>query len=167
MDENRVTECVIGAAVEVHRALGAGLLESTYRTCLTHELRLRGLEVEAEVPLPLTYRDVRLECGYRLDLLVERQVIIELKAVRALDDLHAAQLLTYLKLSKKRIGLLINFNVPPPEARPPPVDLRPLFLIPLLASFPPLCSSVPSVPPWFSERSCSLALTSGTAPTPT
>jgi GxxExxY protein len=112
MDENWITESVIGAAVEVHRELGPGLLESAYRTCLSEELRSRNLRVEAEASLPLTYRGIRLECGYRLDLLVEQQVLVELKAVRALDDLHLAQLLTYLKLSGKRIGLLVNFNVP-------------------------------------------------------
>ena len=112
MEENRITEKVIGAAVEVHRELGPGLLESAYRTCLVQELRCMDTRVESEVPLPVIYRGVRLECGYRLDLLVEGQIIVELKAVHVLEALHTAQLLTYLKLSKKRIGLLINFNVP-------------------------------------------------------
>lgn len=109
---NRVTERVIGAAVEVHRELGPGLLESAYRTCLTQELRINGVLVESEVSLPVAYRGVRLECGYRADLIVEQQVIVELKAVHALEDLHTAQLLTYLRMSGRRIGLLINFNVP-------------------------------------------------------
>jgi GxxExxY protein len=108
MEDNRITESVIGAAVQVHRELGPGLLESAYRTCLTQELRLNGVRVDSEVALPVIYRGARLECGYRLDLLVEGQVIVELKAVHALEELHAAQLLTYLRLSGKRIGLLIN-----------------------------------------------------------
>jgi GxxExxY protein len=112
MEDNRITESVIGAAVQVHRELGPGILESAYRTCLTQELRLNGVRVDSEVALPVIYRGARLECGYRLDLLVEGQVIVELKAVHALEELHAAQLLTYLRLSGKRIGLLINFNVP-------------------------------------------------------
>jgi GxxExxY protein len=112
MEDNKITESVIGAAVQVHRELGPGLLESAYRTCLTQELRLNCVRVDSEVAIPVIYRGARLECGYRLDLLVEGQVIVELKAVQALEELHAAQLLTYLRLSGKRIGLLINFNVP-------------------------------------------------------
>jgi GxxExxY protein len=106
-----LTERIIGAAIEVHRALGPGLLESVYGVCLAYELRQRGLSVETEQPLPVVYREVYLECGRRLDLVVENTVIIELKAVEKLNPLHEAQLLTYLKLSRYRIGLLINFNV--------------------------------------------------------
>jgi GxxExxY protein len=106
-----LTERIIGAAIEVHRALGPGLLESVYGVCLAYELRQRGLSVETEQPLPVVYREVYLECGRRLDLVVENKVIIELKAVEKLNPLHEAQLLTYLKLSRYRIGLLINFNV--------------------------------------------------------
>ncbi len=107
-----VSGAVIRAAVEVHRELGPGLLESAYRVCLVHELRGQGMRVEAEVPLPVSYRGVRLECGYRLDLVVEEGLIVELKSVQALDDLHTAQLLTYLKLCCRPLGLLINFNAP-------------------------------------------------------
>ena len=113
MDGDTATsEQVIGAAVEVHKELGPGLLESAYRACLVHELRLQGVRVEAEVPLPLHYRGLMLDCGYRLDLVVAGELIVELKAVQALDPLHLAQLLTYLKLAAKPVGLLINFNVP-------------------------------------------------------
>src|SRR5262245_49516593 len=103
---------VIASAIEVHRELGPGLLESAYRSCLVHELRSRGERIEAEVPLAVTYRGMRLECGYRLDLVVERTLIVELKTVQALEPLHIAQLLTYLRLTGRPIGLLINFNVP-------------------------------------------------------
>jgi len=106
------SERVIGAAIEVHRVLGPGLLESAYRACLVHELRVQGVSVDAEVPLPLLYRGMKLDCGYRLDLVVAGELIVELKSVQALDPLHSAQLLTYLKLARKRVGLLINFNVP-------------------------------------------------------
>ena len=100
------------AALDVHRELGPGLLESAYLSCLVHELRSRGQRVETEVPLAVTYRGMRLECGYRLDLLVERTLSIELKAVRVLEALHTAQLLTYFRLTGQPLGLLINFNVP-------------------------------------------------------
>jgi GxxExxY protein len=102
---------VIAAAIAVHRELGPGLLESVYRCCLLHELRSRGLRVETEAPLAVVYRGLRLECGYRLDLVVERTLILELKAVHVLDALHTAQLLTYLRLAGQPLGLLINFNV--------------------------------------------------------
>ena len=102
----------IAAAIDVHRELGPGLLESAYRSCLVHELRGRGQRVETEVPLAVNYRGVRHECGYRLDLVVERTLIIELKAVHVLEALHTAQLLTYLRLTGQPLGLLINFNVP-------------------------------------------------------
>jgi GxxExxY protein len=103
---------VIAAAIEVHRELGPGLLESAYRSCLVHELRSRGQLVETEVPLAVVYRGMQLECSYRLDLVVDRTLIIELKAVHVLEALHTAQLLTYLRLTGRPLGLLINFNVP-------------------------------------------------------
>jgi GxxExxY protein len=109
---NIITERIIGAAIEVHRHLGPGLLESTYQVCLAKEMTLVGLNYEQEKPLPLEYKGLKLECGYRMDFLVEQSVIVELKAVDILMPIHQAQLLTYLRLSKCKIGLLINFNVP-------------------------------------------------------
>ena len=106
-----ITDRVIGAAIQVHRALGPGLLESAYEACLPFELTDRGLKVEQQVPLPVVYRGVNLECGYRLDLLVEDVVIVEVKAVDDLAPIHEAQMLSYLKLSGLKVGLLINFNV--------------------------------------------------------
>lgn len=111
MKENEISNVVIGCAIRVHSALGPGLLESAYGACLRYELVKSGLIVEVQKPLPLVYESVKLECGYRLDLLVGRSVIIEIKAVEALNDLHLAQLLTYLRLSGCRLGLLLNFNV--------------------------------------------------------
>ena len=108
---NKVTEEVIAAAIEVHRNLGPGLLESAYEACLVYELRDRGLVVEQQKPLPIIYRDVAVEVGYRLDLLVENLVVVELKSVERLEPIHQAQLLSYLKLSGYELGLLINFNV--------------------------------------------------------
>ncbi len=108
---NRITESIIGAAIEVHRALGPGLLESAYETCLAFELVERGLKVEQQKPLPVVYREVKLDCGCRLDLLVEEEVIVEVKAVDRLAPIHQAQLLSYLRLSGCKVGLLINFNV--------------------------------------------------------
>jgi GxxExxY protein len=108
---NWITESIIGAAIEVHRALGPGLLESAYETCLVFELVERGLQVEQQKPLPVIYREVKLDCGYRLDLLVEESVIVEVKAVDRLAPIHQAQLLSYLRLSGCKVGLLINFNV--------------------------------------------------------
>lgn len=105
------THDIIGAAIEVHRRLGPGLLESAYETCLCRELTLRGIGCVQEVPLPVHYRGVRLECGYRLDLVVEGSVVVEVKAVRKVLPIHRAQVLTYLKLTSLRLGLLINFNV--------------------------------------------------------
>ena len=102
---------VIDAGLKVHRALGPGLLESAYEHCLAYELLFRGLSVRRQVSMPIMYGDVALDSGYRLDLLVDEQVIIEIKAIEALTPLHEAQVLTYLKLSKLRLGLLINFNV--------------------------------------------------------
>ena len=111
MDANKLTEQIIGCAIKVHRSLGPGLLESAYQECLFFELKKAGLLVEKEKPLPLVYDDVKLDCGYRIDLLVENQIVIELKSVEILNDVHTAQVLTYLKLSNCKIGLLINFNV--------------------------------------------------------
>lgn len=102
---------IVDAGLKVHRALGPGLLESVYEACLVHELGLRGLTVRRQVPQPLEYEGLRLDAGYRLDLLVEDRVIVEVKAVEALSRLHEAQLITYLKLSGLRLGLLVNFNV--------------------------------------------------------
>jgi GxxExxY protein len=106
------TSPIIGAAIEVHRALGPGLLESAYEECLCHELHLRGLSFERQVSLLVSYKGLQLDCGYKIDLIVGREVVIELKAVEKLLPVHEAQLLTYLKISGKRVGLLINFNVP-------------------------------------------------------
>jgi GxxExxY protein len=106
------TSPIIGAAIEVHRHLGPGLLESAYEECLCHELHLRGLVFERQVALPVSYKGLQLDCGYRIDMVVEQEVVIELKAVDKILPVHEAQLLTYLKISGKRVGLLINFNVP-------------------------------------------------------
>ena len=108
---NALTERIIGAAIQVHRALGPGLLESAYTACLHRELVIRGLAVERQKPLPLVYGDVALDCVYRMDMVVEGAVVVEVKSVAKLDRVHEAQLLSYLKLSDKRVGLLINFNV--------------------------------------------------------
>jgi GxxExxY protein len=106
-----ITGQVIGAAIEVHRHLGPGLLESAYEACLAFEVRERGLKVEQQKPLPLVYKDVRLECGYRLDLVVNESVIVEIKAVDQVLPIHDAQLLSYLRLTGISVGLLINFHV--------------------------------------------------------
>ncbi len=106
-----LTEKIIGAAIEVHRTLGPGLLESAYERCLIYELEKIGLRVESQKPLPLVYKGISIEQGYRLDLLVETKVIVELKTVERITDVHEAQILTYLKISGYKIGLLINFNV--------------------------------------------------------
>jgi len=108
---DKITETIIGGAIAVHRALGPGLLESAYEACLGYELVDRGLSVERQKALPVKYRGVNLDCGYRIDLLVEEIIIIELKAVEKIDPIHKAQLLSYLKLSGCKLGLLINFNV--------------------------------------------------------
>lgn len=112
MDLNEVTEHVIGAAIEVHKHLGPGLLESAYEECLCHEMNLRGIPFERQRPLPIEYKGVKLDCGYRLDLLVTNAVVVEVKAVAIIQGIHEAQLLSYLKLGGWRIGLLLNFNVP-------------------------------------------------------
>ena len=110
-DLNKITERIIGGAIAVHRELGPGLLESTYEACLTYELIDLGLAVERQKQLPVTYRGKRIDAGYRIDLLVEGTVIVELKAVDRVEPIHEAQLLSYLKLSGCKVGLLINFNV--------------------------------------------------------
>jgi GxxExxY protein len=108
---NEITQEIIGAAIEVHKALGPGLLESAYEECLCHELTLRGIPFERQKPLPIVYKGIRLECGYRLDLLVNSTVVVEVKSVEQILPVHTAQLLSYLKLGGWAIGLIINFNV--------------------------------------------------------
>ena len=110
MHENQISGIIIGAAIEVHKALGPGLLESAYQECLLYELKERGLKVEKEVSMPIEYKEIRLDHGYRMDLLVENKVVVELKIVEALNEVHTAQILTYLKLGNYKLGLLINFN---------------------------------------------------------
>ncbi len=112
MTDNELTHHIIGAAIEVHRMLGPGLLESAYAECLARELTLRSICFEREKPLPLIYKDLKLDCGYRVDFLVDERVVVELKAVDALAPIHDAIVLTYLRLSGCRIGLLINFHTP-------------------------------------------------------
>jgi GxxExxY protein len=111
MTENQLAEQIIGCAIEVHRALGPGLLESAYQECLYHNLQKEGIWVEKEKPMPLIFEEVKLDCGYRIDLLVENKIVVELKSVEALNDVHLAQTLTYMKLGEYKLGLLINFNV--------------------------------------------------------
>ena len=111
MELNKITEKIIGCAIEVHKLLGPGLLESAYEECLTYELAKAGLKTERQKPIPVVYKEIHLECGYRIDVLVEEMVILELKTVENFCPVHEAQILTYLKFSNKRIGLLINFNV--------------------------------------------------------
>lgn len=111
MTEDQLSNIIIGCAIKVHTALGPGLLESAYEECLYYELIKEGLKVQKQKPLPLIYHEVKLEVGYRVDLLVEEKVIIEVKAVDQLNDVHLAQVLTYLKLNNNKLGLLINFNV--------------------------------------------------------
>jgi len=108
--EAALTEQIIGAAIEVHRELGPGLLESTYELCLMHELAQRGISAQRQIEVPVRYKGILIDCGYRLDVLVEGRVIVEVKCVEALAPIHEAQLLTYLKLSGVRVGLLTNFN---------------------------------------------------------
>ncbi len=108
---NDITQIIIGSAIEVHRNLGLGLLESAYQACLGHELQKEGLFVQREVPVPILYKEIKLEQGYRIDLLVEKKIIVELKVVEALNEVHHAQVLTQMKFAKMPIGLLINFNV--------------------------------------------------------
>ena len=111
MTDNEISHEIIGAAIEVHRLLGPGLLESAYEECLSKELALRNLKVERQKPVPVVYKDVKLECGYRIDLLVEGRVVAELTSIESLAAIHEAIILTYLRLSGHRLRLLINFNV--------------------------------------------------------
>ena len=111
MRVNELTSQIIGSAIEVHRQLGPGLLESSYETCLAYELEMCGLQVERQMPLPIVYKDIRLDHGYRIDLLVNQQVVIELKVVEEVTAVHEAQMLSYLKFSGCEVGLLLNFNV--------------------------------------------------------
>jgi GxxExxY protein len=111
-DVNQVTQAVIGAAIEVHKALGPGLLESAYEQCLCRELDFRGVPFQRQCPVPLQYKGTELECGYRVDLLVEASVVVEIKAVSKIEPIHEAQLLTYMKLGCWKLEYLINFNVP-------------------------------------------------------
>jgi GxxExxY protein len=112
MDLNKLSSSIIGAAIEVHQIFGPGLLESAYEECLCKELGLRGISFDRQKPLPLEYKGDNLDCGYRLDIVVENSIILELKACEEIEPIHKAQLLTYLKLSKLSLGLLLNFNVP-------------------------------------------------------
>ena len=111
MTENEIATKIIGAAIKVHNELGPGLLESVYKECLYYELRKQELLIQKEKPMPLIYEDVKLDCGYRIDLLVENKIVIEIKSVDTLNDVHLAQVLTYMKLGNFKLGLLINFNV--------------------------------------------------------
>jgi GxxExxY protein len=110
MDINKLSSQVIGSAIEVHRVLGPGLLESAYQKCLLHELRTKNLKVIEEKPLPIVYKDIKLDHGYRIDLLVEDKIVVEIKTVEYFTDVHSAQVLTYLKLGGYRLGLLLNFH---------------------------------------------------------
>ena len=111
MEINQITEKIIGCAIEVHKFLGPGLLESAYEECLYYEINTVGLFVERQKPVPIMYKEIKLECGYRIDLLVENRVVVELKTVDAFSPVHEAQILTYMKFAGKEIGLLINFDV--------------------------------------------------------
>ena len=110
-EENKISYSVIASAIDVHKALGPGLLESAYKECLFYALNKKGLFVEKEKPMPVFFEEVKMNCGYRIDLLVENKVVVELKSVEALNDVHLAQTLTYLRLGEFKLGLLINFNV--------------------------------------------------------
>lgn len=111
MEINQITEKIIGCSIEVHKQLGPGLLESAYEECLYYEHKSMGLSVKKQLALPLVYKDIKLDAGYRIDLLVENKVIVEIKSVDALAEIHKAQLMTYLKLADIKVGLLLNFNV--------------------------------------------------------
>jgi GxxExxY protein len=111
MHENQIGTLILDAAFQIHRELGPGLLESTYEICLSYECIQKGLFTEVQIPLPVVYKDVKLECGYRIDFRAEKKVIVEIKSVEALNDVHLAQVLTYMKLSGCKLGYLINFNV--------------------------------------------------------
>jgi len=109
---DQISRRIIGAAIEVHRHIGPGLLESAYQACLVFELKQLGFKVEEQQPLPVVYKQVKLDCGYRIDLVVENELIVEIKAIEKLLPIHEAQVLSYLRLAKKRVGLLMNFHVP-------------------------------------------------------
>lgn len=109
MDENEISKIILDCAFKIHTAFGPGLLESVYRECLSYELQKQGLKVEKEKPIPLVYEDVKMDCGYRIDILVENKVVIELKVVESLNEVHIAQTLTYMRLSGCKLGLLLNF----------------------------------------------------------
>ncbi|NLJ44096.1 MAG: GxxExxY protein [Bacteroidales bacterium] len=111
MNENELSNLIIGLSIDVHKSLGPGLLESSYKECLYYKLKKEGYFVEKEKPMPLIFEDVKLDCGYRIDLLIEKKVVVEIKSVEALNDIHIAQVLTYMKLGHYKLGLLINFNV--------------------------------------------------------
>ncbi|MBK8301196.1 MAG: GxxExxY protein [Chitinophagaceae bacterium] len=111
MHENEIGTLILDAAFQVHKELGPGLLESTYETCISYEASQMGLFIETQLPLPVIYKEVKLDCGYRIDIRAEKKVIVEIKAVEKLNDVHLAQLLTYMKLSGCKLGYLINFNV--------------------------------------------------------
>jgi GxxExxY protein len=111
MEDNDLTGRIIGIAIDVHRVLGPGLLENAYKECLFYKLRKSGIQCVKEMPMPLFFEGVKMECGYRMDILVENRIVIEIKSVERLTDVHMAQTLTYIKLGKYRLGLLINFNV--------------------------------------------------------
>jgi len=111
MEDNEITGRIIGAAIDVHKALGPGLLESAYKECLYYKLFQSGLNVVKEKAMPVVFEEVVLECGYRIDLLVENRIVVEIKSVEAINDIHLAQTLTYMKLGNYKLGLLINFNV--------------------------------------------------------
>ena len=112
MDINKLSSKIIGAAIEVHKTLGPGLLESAYEECLSHELKLRGVSFERQKSIPISYKGKTLDCGYRLDIVVEGTIILELKSCEKIEPIHKAQVLTYLKLTNLNLGLLLNFNVP-------------------------------------------------------
>jgi GxxExxY protein len=114
---DQISHGIIGAAIEVHRHLGPGLLESAYEACLVFEIKKLGMKVEEQKPLPVVYKEVKLDCGYRLDLVVEDEIIVEIKAIEKLLPIHDAQLLSYLRLTRKKVGLLMNFHVPVPQGR--------------------------------------------------
>lgn len=111
MEINSLSEKIIGCCIEVHKTLGPGLLESAYEECLSYELKKSGLGIERQKAVPVVYKEIKLDCGYRIDILVEDLIVIELKTVDEFNPVHEAQILTYLKFSKKKLGLLVNFNV--------------------------------------------------------
>ncbi len=111
MIESDLTQKIISAAIEVHKQLGPGLLESAYEECLSYELLQRGLSIKRQQPVPVIYKEVKLDCGYRIDILVENKIVVEIKSIDALAPIHTAQVLTYLKFASKEVGILINFNV--------------------------------------------------------